>query len=148
MFMFAVLYIHMFFGLYTFTYLFWAVCPFSKATHVRLLPMFPKVYSGLLAACGSQGYYDTVKGLLDEMKQFQVETNTVVLNAAMSAFIKCGLLEDAYEIYHNMDIQTIRPDLETYNTLMQSFVQQSYWQGAIHTLESIRSASQDPDSGP
>eukprot|EP00434_Breviolum_minutum_P026606 symbB.v1.2.023518.t1/scaffold2156.1/size87696/2 len=104
------------------------------------------VYSGLLAACGSQGYYDTVKGLLDEMKQFQVETNTVVLNAAMSAFIKCGLLEDAYEIYHNMDIQTIRPDLETYNTLMQSFVQQSYWQGAIHTLESIRSASQDPDT--
>ena len=89
-----------------------------------------------------------MKGLLDEMKQFQVETNTVVLNAAMSAFIKCGLLQDAYEIYYNMSKQAIRPDLATYNTLMQSFVEQSYWQGAIHTLESIRSASQDPDSRP
>lgn len=79
------------------------------------------------------------------MQQLQVQTNAVVLNAGMSTFIKCGLLGDAYEIYYNMSKQQVRPDLETYNTLMHSFVSQSYWEGALHTLETIRSASQDPE---
>ena len=105
-----------------------------------------EVYTGVIAACGTQGKYDTVRGLLSEMQQLQVQTNTVVLNAAMSAFIKCGALGDAYQIYYDMSNQQVRPDLETYNALMQSFVQQSYWEGALQTLETIRSASQDPDS--
>ena len=105
-----------------------------------------EAYSGVIAACGTHGKYDTAKGLLDEMRQFQVETNAVVLNAAMSAFIKCGILGDAYQIYYDMSKQQVRPDLETYNTLMQSFVQQSYWEGALHTLETIRSSTQDPDA--
>ena len=105
-----------------------------------------EAYSGVIAACGTHGKYDTAKGLLDEMRQFQVESNAVVLNAAMSAFIKCGILGDAYQIYYDMSKQQVRPDLETYNTLMQSFVQQSYWEGALHTLETIRSSTQDPDA--
>ena len=105
-----------------------------------------EAYSGVIAAGGTHGKYDTAKGLLDEMRQFQVETNAVVLNAAMSAFIKCGILGDAYQIYYDMSKQQVRPDLETYNTLMQSFVQQSYWEGALHTLETIRSSTQDPDA--
>lgn len=72
-------------------------------------------YSGVIAACGKQGKFDTVKGLLREMQEslgrqgkwrrglrMAVQPNTVVLNAVMSALIESGQIHDAHQVYYDM----------------------------------------------
>lgn len=54
-------------------------------------------------------------------------------------------MSEAYNLYYDMGRHEVWPDLETYNTLMKGSVRLSYWQGALHTLDTIREAKQQPD---
>lgn len=62
-------------------------------------------YSILIKGYGRQGAVDAVEQVLDKMRRLHVEPDTVLLNTAVDAFVRCGRLSSARAVVSAMHRQ-------------------------------------------
>ncbi|KAG0593000.1 hypothetical protein M758_1G288400 [Ceratodon purpureus] len=81
----------------------------------------PHLYTTVIDALGSAGCLDLAEKIFGEMGD-SVRKDTVLYNSLLHARSKAGQVEAAAELFDSMKEKNCRPDLYTYNTLMNMHV--------------------------
>uniref|UniRef100_A0A7I4DQ64 PROP1-like PPR domain-containing protein n=1 Tax=Physcomitrium patens TaxID=3218 RepID=A0A7I4DQ64_PHYPA len=81
----------------------------------------PHLYTTIIDTLGSSGCLDLAKKIFSDMDD-SVKKDTVLYNSLLHAYCKSGQVETANELFNSMKQKDCRPDLSTYNTIMNMYV--------------------------
>ena len=81
----------------------------------------PHLYTTVIDTLGSSGCLDLAEKIFTDMDD-SVQKDTVLYNSLLHARSKAGLVEASIELFNSMKETNCRPDLYTYNTIMNMHV--------------------------
>lgn len=81
----------------------------------------PHLYTTVIDTLGSSGCLDLAEKIFNDMSDSVVK-DTVLYNSLLHARSKAGHVEAAVELFNSMKQSNCRPDLYTYNTIMNMYV--------------------------
>lgn len=81
----------------------------------------PHLYTTVIDALGSAGCLDLAERIFTDMEE-SVQKDTVLYNSLLHARSKAGQVEATIELFNSMKENNCRPDLYTYNTIMNMHV--------------------------
>ncbi|KGN50967.1 pentatricopeptide repeat-containing protein At4g08210 isoform X1 [Cucumis sativus] len=91
---------------------------------IRLYNDMPKsetpngyMYSAVLKACGFVGDLGLGKLIQERIYEDKLQADTILMNSLMDMFVKCGSLNDAVEVFHNIS----RATTTTWNIIVSGY---------------------------
>lgn len=75
------------------------------------------MYSAVLKACGLVGDLDLGKSIQEKIYGDQLQADTILMNSLMDMFVKCGSLNDAVGVLHNIS----RATSTTWNIIISGY---------------------------
>lgn len=111
---------------------------------VHAPPLSPVAYSIVLRAYGQLKDIENVEITIFHAQQNGIIPDVVMANTVVDAYVNCGLLDKAQEIFRSMSFHgksvsteehgfwsLLRPNSRTYNTILKGMAEQGDVQGAI-----------------
>lgn len=81
----------------------------------------PHLYTTVIDTLGSSGCLDLAEKIFTDMNE-SVQKDTVLYNSLLHARSQAGQVDAAVELFQSMKEKNCRPDLYTYNTIMNMYV--------------------------
>lgn len=124
----------------------WAL--YQEMLEVGLQPQFSSVtYNTLVDACSRCGEVSRTPALLAEMVKQGIEPNLVTYSAVLKGYCQENRLDKAFELVEIMKQSPhVRPDEQTYNTLLDGCARQSLYKQGMEVFEDMRKAGVRPSN--
>ncbi|KAI5076844.1 hypothetical protein GOP47_0008909 [Adiantum capillus-veneris] len=96
-----------------------------------------------LKACGSIGAFEKGKLVHSEMvRQGLLGYDTVLGNALVDMYAKCGALNKAQEVFEDLEAQNVA----SWNALLSGYCQHAHGSEALHCFQQMQTTGLSPDS--
>ncbi|KAI9182693.1 hypothetical protein LWI28_027957 [Acer negundo] len=118
-----------------------ATCLFSEMRAYGISPL-NSTYSILFGAAGATANIDQGRQIHCMMIKMQSELDLLLENSLISMYAKCGLIDDAYNIFSNM----VSRDLVSWNSIIMGFSHHGLASETLKVFESMLESGTHPNS--
>lgn len=109
------------------------------------LPLGPIAYSVMLKSHGRAFNVVAVKKVLNQLRELRVPVDTVLLNTAVDALVRCNDVRAARNMLLNQTYAST-VDATTYNTVIKGFVRSGQTRDAFQLASRMQAAGHHPDA--
>ncbi|XP_008234095.1 PREDICTED: pentatricopeptide repeat-containing protein At4g08210 [Prunus mume] len=92
------------------------------------------MYSAVLKACGMAGYIRTGKLIHERISSDRLEFDTVLMNALLDMYVKCGSLSDAKKVFDDMSSK----NTTSWNTIISGYTKADLMDEAVNLFHQMQ----------